>query len=176
MTTFFQVDQIYFSYCESFTCVGCTIFCRMFRIFCSAQLVQLRDQLRNQGLGNLVPELNNALNLEQDGVPPAPGAAPMPEPVAAVHQDDLNLPNLQIPAGLGHLGNILQIPNMLHGLNADPLPPPPPMPPVDLSKLSQDELELMESVERKGLEGTVSRQPYTTIGVGLRNCRCSRKF
>jgi len=120
-----------------------------------AQLVQLRDQLRNQGLGNLVPELNNALNLEQDGVPPAPGAAAMPEPVAAVHQDDLNLPNLQIPAGLGHLGNILQIPNMLHGLNADPLPPPPPMPPVDLSKLSQGELELMESVERKGLEARV---------------------
>jgi len=56
---------------------------------------------------------------------------------------------------LAQLGNLLQIPNLLNGLNNDPLPPPPPMPSVDLSKLSEDDLTLMESIERKGLEARV---------------------
>ena len=40
------------------------------------------------------------------------------------------------------------------GLVGNPLPPPPPMPPVDLSKLSDEDLELLESTERSGVEGS----------------------
>ena len=40
-------------------------------------------------------------------------------------------------------------------LATNPLPPPPPMPPVNLSELTDDELRLLESNERAGLEGFV---------------------
>ena len=38
-------------------------------------------------------------------------------------------------------------------LATNPLPPPPPMPPVDLKQLTDEELRLLESNERAGLEG-----------------------
>ena len=116
-----------------------------------AHLAQLQAQLRNQGLGNLVPEL---LNLNPEG--PAPAAAAAAGNAGGnVNPNDPIPPNITITGNgnLNQLGNILQIPNLLHGLNNDPLPPPPPMPPVDLAKLTEDELKLMENVERKGLEG-----------------------
>ena len=40
-------------------------------------------------------------------------------------------------------------------LATNPLPPPPPMPPVNLSELTDDELRLLESNERAGLEGFI---------------------
>ena len=49
--------------------------------------------------------------------------------------------------------NPLHIPSLVAGLVGNPLPPPPPMPPVDLSKLSDEDLELLESTERSGVEG-----------------------
>lgn len=118
-----------------------------------AHLAQLQAQLRNQGLGNLVPEL---LNLNPEG--PAPAAAAAAGNAGGnVNPNDPIPPNITITGNgnLNQLGNILQIPNLLHGLNNDPLPPPPPMPPVDLAKLTEDELKLMENVERKGLEARV---------------------
>ena len=49
--------------------------------------------------------------------------------------------------------NILQVPTLMANLATNPLPPPPPMPPVNLSELTDDELRLLESNERAGLEG-----------------------
>ena len=49
--------------------------------------------------------------------------------------------------------NILQVPTLMANLATNPLPPPPPMPPVNLSELADDELRLLESNERAGLEG-----------------------
>lgn len=113
-----------------------------------AHLAQLQAQLRGQGLGNLVPEL---LNLDAEINPPAAN------PAGNENGNRQNPQNITITGNgnLNQLGNILQIPNLLHGLNNDPLPPPPPMPPVDLAKLTEHELKLMESVERKGLEARV---------------------
>ena len=55
------------------------------------------------------------------------------------------------------LVNILQVPALMANLAANPLPPPPPMPPVDLKQLTDDELRLLESNERAGLEGIFFR-------------------
>lgn len=117
-----------------------------------AHIAQLQAQLRGQGLGNLMPELNNVLNLDPDLQVPAGGNNQENQ-----NGNPDNAPNITITgnSNLNQLGNILQIPNLIHGLNNDPLPPPPPMPPVDLAKLTEEELKLMESVERKGLEARV---------------------
>lgn len=48
---------------------------------------------------------------------------------------------------------MLQVPTLMASLTANPLPPPPPMPPIDLKELTEDELRLLESNERAGLEG-----------------------
>lgn len=121
---------------------------------------QLRDQLRLNGLEGLLPELNQALNANEgvdrnrpaaENAPVGAGAIPGAAQAGAPQNATRDAPGNH----LAQLGNLLQIPNLLNGLNNDPLPPPPPMPSVDLSKLSEDDLTLMESIERKGLEARV---------------------
>ena len=51
--------------------------------------------------------------------------------------------------------NRLQIPSIIAGLVNNPLPPPPPLPPVNLTALTTEELQLMESVERAGVEARI---------------------
>ncbi|CAG5098572.1 Oidioi.mRNA.OKI2018_I69.XSR.g15787.t1.cds [Oikopleura dioica] len=61
-------------------------------------------------------------------------------------------------AALGYLNNsndVLQVQNLINNLERHPRPPPPPFPPTNFEKLTEDELRLMESVERAGVEARV---------------------
>merc|ERR1711953_72663 len=97
------------------------------------QEARLREQLNVQNVNNL----QNVLN--QNGV----------------EQQNQNRATAATNSTANNLVNPLHIPSLVAGLVGDPLPPPPPMPPVDLSKLSDEDLELLESTERSGVEARI---------------------
>merc|ERR1712113_192188 len=97
------------------------------------QEARLREQLNVQNVNNL----QNVLN--QNGV----------------EQQNQNRATAATNSTANNLVNPLHIPSLVAGLVGNPLPPPPPMPPVDLSKLSDEDLELLESTERSGVEARI---------------------
>lgn len=115
------------------------------------------EQLQNNLLGNVgeerrgaaarnerVPNLNdvgveangqtrNASNARRSATPLVLGATPY----------------------LNNTNDVLQVQNLINNLGRRPRPPPPPFPPTKFEKLTEEELRLMESVERAGVEARV---------------------
>lgn len=56
---------------------------------------------------------------------------------------------------LNNANDVLQVQNLINNLGRRPRPPPPPFPPTKFEKLTEEELRLMESVERAGVEARV---------------------
>jgi hypothetical protein len=56
---------------------------------------------------------------------------------------------------LNNANDVLQVQNLINTLGRRPRPPPPPFPPTKFEKLTEEELRLMESVERAGVEARV---------------------
>jgi len=102
---------------------------------------QLADQLRAQFGGNLPAPLRNVLQNAQQ--------QQQPQPAAGVQVNAANVTDAT------DLVNMLQVPTLMASLTANPLPPPPPMPPINLADLTEDELHLLESNERAGLEARI---------------------
>ena len=67
------------------------------------------------------------------------------------------VPNLVLGATpyLNNANDVLQVQNLINNLGRRPRPPPPPFPPTKFEKLTEEELRLMESVERAGVEARV---------------------
>lgn len=75
-------------------------------------------------------------------------------------------------AALGYLNNsndVLQVQNLINNLDRRPRPPPPPFPPTDFKKLTEEELRLMESVERAGVEARVKHLRSVNVMLSFSN-------